>query len=199
MRWSRRCRSNQLNHATEGPPVLGRLPPAPGTHPVVAVVSVSPFGPNPPQFNHLSRPKPSPCVGADFADQLNHATEGPPVLGHLHLPQGPIQWWQWSLRAHFGPNPPQFQSCLSRPSHLHALEHTLQIQSSSIMPQGTSSTGRLPPAPGTHPVVAVVSVTRHLSHNSNHLSRPKAISMRWSRAFADQINSIMPQKDPPLG
>jgi hypothetical protein len=24
--------------------------------------------------------------------------EGPPVLGHSHLPQGPIQWWQWSLR-----------------------------------------------------------------------------------------------------
>jgi hypothetical protein len=150
----RRCRSNQLNHATEGPPV--GTPTCPRTHPVVAgVVSCEPIlAQNHPKFNHLSRPKPSPCVGADVADQINSIMpEGPPVLGSSHLPQGPIQWWQWSLSP-FWPKPP-IQSFCQSSKHLHALEQTLQIKS-TIMPQeGPPVLGGLPPAPGTHPVAVV--------------------------------------------
>jgi hypothetical protein len=151
MRWSRRCRSNQLNHATRT--LRCWVTPAPGTHPVVAVVSVSPFGPNPPKFNHLSRPSHLHALEQTLQIKSNnHATRGLQYWDS-HLPQGPIQWWQWSLEPIFYP---QFNH-LGRPSHLHALEQTFGSNQLNHATRRTSVLGRLPPAPGTHPVVAVVS------------------------------------------
>jgi hypothetical protein len=61
-------KSTQSCHR-EGPPVLGDSHTCPRTHQVA--VSVGPFWPNPPKFNHLSRPKPSPCIGV--ADQTTQS------------------------------------------------------------------------------------------------------------------------------
>jgi hypothetical protein len=116
--------------------------------------------------------------------------EGPPVLGDS-CPRDPPVVAVSALQAILA-QIPQFNH-LSRPSHLHALEQTLD-QINSIMPQRTSSAGVTPcprdPSSGgsglCEPILAK-------SPKFNHLGRQSHLHA-LEQNVADQINSIMPQR-----
>jgi hypothetical protein len=57
MRWSRRCRSNQLNHATKDFQCWGTYTCPKGPSSGGSGLCEPILAPNPPKFNHLSRPK----------------------------------------------------------------------------------------------------------------------------------------------
>jgi hypothetical protein len=101
MRWSRRCRSNQLNHATRRTSSTGETP----------ICREGPIqwwqwsheahlAKTPPQFNIIwIDPSHLRWSRRCRSNQLHvMPQERTPVLGRLH-PPGPIQWWQWSLMA----------------------------------------------------------------------------------------------------
>jgi hypothetical protein len=126
-------------------------PPAPGTHPVVAMVSVSPFWPKSP-IQSFGRPSHLHALEQTLQIKSTQSCHKKDLQcwGDSHLPQGPIQWWQWSLEPILAKNPP----CLSRPKPSPCVgADTLQIINSNHA-TGTSGTGTST-APGTHPVVAV--------------------------------------------
>jgi hypothetical protein len=188
MRWSRLCRSNQLNHTTRRTSSAGALPPAPGTHPVVAVVS-EPFLAKSPQFNHLSRQSHLSMRWSRRcrSNQLNHATRRTPVLGDSHCPRDPSSG---GLLKVFWPQIPPIQSFWS--SKAISMRWSRRCnQINSIMPRRTSSTGRLPTCP-RDPIRGGSGALWYFGPNTpkfNHFGSSRAISMRWSRRCrSNQLN-----------
>jgi hypothetical protein len=135
------------------------------------MVSVSPFWPKSPQFNHLVVPSHLHALEQTLQIKSTQSCHKKDLQywGDSHLPQGPIQWWQWSLMSPFGQNPPLFES--SKAISMRWSRHVAdQINSKSAT--GTSSTGTST-CPGTHPVVAVVLHEPAKIPQFNHLGRPK--------------------------
>jgi hypothetical protein len=101
--------------------------------------------------------------------------------GRLPLPQGPIQWWQWSCE-YFGPKSPQFQSFWS--SKAISMRWSRRCnQINSIMPPKDLQYWETPPAPGT-PSSGGSGALWYFGPNTpkfNHFGSSRAISMRWSR------------------
>jgi hypothetical protein len=128
----------------QGTSVLGSFPPAPGTHPVVAVVSVTILAKNP-LFNHS---KPSPCIGWALSRRWSRrwiksnsiASRGLQYWGDSHLP-GTHPGGSGSL-GHFGPKS-QIQSLqVVKAISMRWADRNRSTQSACT--RRTSSTGETP-------------------------------------------------------